>query len=179
MAVKNRKSTALSIALVGIMAASIECVKLALAFLPNVEAVTLLIALYSFSFGWLGIAATVVFVCIEPLIWGFGTWFISYLIYWPLVAVVFFLFGRLKTKNRAILTLTAVALTLFFGVLTSFVDVGLFSGSFDKLFYRFSVYYARGIVFYAVQTVANAILFPLLFPLLSERLSQLREKMLG
>ena len=138
MAIRRRQSVALSIALVGIMAASIECVKLALAFLPNVEAVTLLTALYSFSFGWYGIAAAVVFVCIEPLIWGFGTWFISYLIYWPLVAVVFFLFGRLKIKNRVSVTLTAVALTLFFGVLTSFVDVGLFSGSFDRLFYGFS-----------------------------------------
>lgn len=179
MVTRKRRRVALSLALVGIMAASIECVKLSLSFLPNVEAVTLLTALYSFSFGWHGIAAAVVFVCIEPLIWGFGTWFISYLIYWPLVAVVFFLFGRLKIKNRAIITLTAVALTLFFGVLTSFVDVGLFSGSFDKLLYRFGIYYARGIAFYAVQTVTNAILFPLLFPLLSEKLLQLRQKMLG
>ena len=178
MVMKKRGSIALSIALVGIMAASIECVKLALSFLPNIEAVTLFIALYSFVFGWYGIAAAVVFVCIEPLIWGFGTWFISYLIYWPLVAAVFFLFGRLKIKNRVSLTLTAVGLTLFFGVLTSFVDVGLFSGSFDKLFYRFGIYYARGVVFYAIQTVTNAILFPLLFPLLSERLSRLRKKML-
>ena len=178
MAIRKRRSVALSIALVGLMAASIECVKLALAFLPNVEAVTLLIALYSFTFGWLGIVAAAVFVCIEPLIWGFGTWFISYLIYWPLVAVVFFLFGRLKIKNRAILTLTAVGLTLFFGVLTSFVDVGLFSGSFDKIFYRFGIYYARGVLFYAVQTATNAVLFPLLFPTLSKKLSQLRQKML-
>ena len=34
-------------ALVGIMAATVECGKLALSFLPNVEVVTLLIALFS------------------------------------------------------------------------------------------------------------------------------------
>ena len=177
MVTRRRRSIALTIALIGIMAASIECVKLALSFLPNVEAVTLLTALYSFVFGWYGIVAALVFVCIEPLIWGFGTWLISYIIYWPLVAVVFFLFGRLKIKNRVSVTLAAVALTLFFGVLTSFVDVGLFSGSFDRLFYRFGIYYARGILFYLAQIVTNAILFPLLFPLLSDRLSRLRKKM--
>lgn len=176
--VKKSRSAALYIALVGFMAASIECVKLALAFLPNVEAVTLFIALYSFVFGWHGIAAAAVFVCIEPLIWGFGTWFISYLIYWPLTAAVFFLYGRLKVKSRTLFTVTAVTLTLFFGVLTSFVDVGLFSGSFDNLFYRFGIYYLRGIPFYAIQTATNAVVFPLLFLPLAKRLTQLRERLL-
>ena len=76
-----------AIALVGIMAATLECGKLVLSFIPNVEVVTLLVALYGYVFGGLGIIAAAVFVCIEPLIWGFGSWFITYIIYWPLVAV--------------------------------------------------------------------------------------------
>ena len=78
---KNYKTSALSIALVGVMAATVECAKLALAALPNIEVVTLLIAVFSCTFGSLGFAATLVFVMIEPLIWGFGGWFITYLIY--------------------------------------------------------------------------------------------------
>ena len=57
--VKNKAyKTAEIIALVGIMAATLECAKLALASLPNIEAVTLLSAVYGYVFGPLGIAAT-------------------------------------------------------------------------------------------------------------------------
>lgn len=161
------------------MAATLECGKLALAALPNFEVVTLLCGIYGYVFGPLGVIASLVFVAIEPLIWGFGTWIISYIIYWPLVSVVFFLLSRFKVKSRVILTAAALILTLFFGVLTSLVDVGLFSGSYENFFYRFSVYYARGVVFYAIQLGANAILFPLLFPYLSSRLGALRSRMCG
>ena len=166
------KRGALSIALVGIMAATLECVKLALASIPNVEAVTLFTALFAYVLGPLGVAASLVFVCIEPIIWGFGTWIISYFIYWPLVAIVFMLLGRAKVKNIILITSVAVILTAFFGVLTSFVDVGLFSGAFDNLFYRFSIYYARGIGFYVTQIITNAVLFPLLFRILTKAMNR-------
>jgi pheromone shutdown protein TraB len=163
-----------AVALVGIMAATMECGKLALSFLPNIEIVTLLHALYGYAFGYLGIVASVVFVFIEPLIYGFGTWVPTYFLYWPLVAAVFWLLSRLKVKNRWLITAVAVLLTIWFGVLSSLVEIGLFSGFFDDFFKRFSVYYLRGIPFYLAQTVTNAVLFPLLFRFVSARLSRLR-----
>ena len=166
----KKVSPAKALALVGISAATVECGKLALVALPNVEVVTLLVALYGYVFGLLGVLAAVVFVTIEPIIWGFGPWVISYIIYWPLVALVFWLLRKMRIKNRWLITVTAVVLTLFFGVLSSLVDVGLFTGFFDSFFERFAVYYARGIVFYAVQAVSNAVLFPLLFRFLSDKL---------
>lgn len=156
-------SVAKRIATVGIAAATLECGKLVLAVIPNVEVVTLLTAIYGYTFGVWGVLASVVFVCIEPLIWGFGSWFITYLIYWPLLAVVFALLGRARVKLRIILTAAALVLTLFFGILSSLVDVGLFTGYFDRFFYRFGIYYLRGIVFYAIQLATNAVLFPMLF----------------
>lgn len=159
----TRKAT-FRVVLVGLCAASIECGKLALAAIPNVEVVTLLTALYGYAFGGIGIAASVVFVCIEPCIYGFGTWVVSYFIYWPLVAVVFMLLGKIKLKNRWLLTLTAVTLTIFFGFLTSVVDVGLFMGRFDSFWERFSIMYLRGIPFYVAQVVTNLVVFPTLFP---------------
>ena len=164
-----------TIAIVGMMAATLECAKLVLAVIPNVEAVSLLIALYSFVFGWSGIAAAVVFVCIEPLIWGFGTWLVSYLIYWPTLAVLFFILGRLRIKNRFIITGVAALMTFIFGILTSLVDIGLFSGSFDSFFYRFGVYYARGIIFYAVHIVSNLLIFLLIFTPLRRLLEKIRK----
>ena len=165
MVKKNRKFTSVAkrVATVGIAAATLECGKLVLAVIPNVEVVTLLTAIYGYTFGVWGVLASVVFVCIEPLIWGFGSWFITYLIYWPLLAVVFALLGRARVKSRIILTAAALLLTLFFGILSSLVDVGLFTGYFDRFFYRFGIYYMRGIAFYAIQLATNAVLFPMLF----------------
>ena len=164
---------ALSVALVGIMAAMLECVKLALSFLPNIEAVTLFCALFGYCFGWLGVIASVVFVCIEPIIYGFGSWVIAYFLHWPIVTLGFMLLRRLGVKGRIIPTAAALVFTLWFGILTSLIDVGLFMGAFDNFFYRFFILYSRGIVFYALQLVSNAVLFPLLFPFLSRLLSKL------
>ncbi len=172
---KNRtkvKSTASKVALVGIMAATAEVGKLALAAIPNVEIVTLLLALYAYVFGCLGILAAAVFVCIEPLIWGFGSWMLSYFIYWPLVALIFWLLGATRVKNRFILAGIAVTLTAFFGVLTSAVDVGFFMGKFDGFLYRFSIMYMRGLPFYITQIICNAALFVGVFPFLSRKLKQ-------
>lgn len=167
---KKKIGIARAICLVGLMAASIECGKLVLAAIPNVEVVTLLCAIYGYTFGPLGVIASVIFVCIEPMIYGFGTWVITYAIYWPLVSLVFMLLGRIRVRNRVVITAVALTLTLFFGVLSSFVDVGLFSGRFDRLFTRFAIYYARGVLFYAVQLATNAVIFPLLFRPLTEKL---------
>ena len=167
-------SGAKAIALVGITAATLECAKLALSAIPNVEVVTLLLALYGYVFGWYGVLSAVVFVSIEPIIYGFGTWVVSYYIYWPLVAMIFMLLGKIRMKNRWLLTLAALVLTFFFGVLSSLIDVGLLSGNFDNFLYRFGVYYARGVVFYAIQLACNAVLFPLVFNFLADKLSRLR-----
>ncbi len=168
----------LRIVLVGLMAATLEVGKFTLSFLPNIEVVTLFCALFGYVFGGAGVIATLVFIAIEPLIYGFGTWIISYCLYWPFVAIIFMLLGRLKVKNRVILTAIAVILSAWFGVLSSLVDVGLFSGYFDNFLYRFGIYYLRGITFYATQIICNAILFPLLFRKLSELLTNLNKRML-
>lgn len=170
------KNTAASVALVGIMAASVECAKLALASVPNVEAVTLLVAVYGYVFGTLGVAAAFVFVMIEPLIWGFGTWIISYFIYWPLVALCFMLLGKKGVSKRFPLTLAALILTAFFGILTAAVDVGLFSGSYESFGARFFIYYIRGVWFYVSQLFSNLLAFYLIFPTLCGLLLRIKKK---
>ncbi len=169
----SAKNTAKKVALVGISAATLECGKLALAALPNIEVVTLLSALYGYVFGSLGVLSALVFVCIEPLIYGVGTWLPLYFIYWPLVAAVFMLLGKKNVENRVILTAFALVLTVIFGFLSALIDVGLFSGYFDNFFYRFGIYYMRGIPFYIAQTVTNAVLFPAVFLPLAEKLKKI------
>ncbi|MDD4291291.1 MAG: hypothetical protein PHX51_03510 [Clostridia bacterium] len=166
--------SAKSVALIGIMVAMLEGGKLALMTIPNVEVVTLFCALFGYVFGVYGIIASVLFVICETMIWGFGTWAIGYFLYWPLVAFVFMMLGRAKIRNRWVLTGIAVALTAFFGVLTSLVDIGLFSGSFQNFWQRFAIYYARGIVFYVIQIVCNLVLFISFFVLLSKLLYKMK-----
>lgn len=162
--------SARSIALVGIMTASLTCSKLALSFLPNIEVVTLLTALYGYVFGIYGILAAVLFVCIEPLIYGFGSWFVTYILYWPAVALVFMLLGRRGVKSRIFLTSVALGMTLCFGIISSVVDAAFYLGINENYFSNLTLYYVRGLVFYALQLVTNAAVFPSLFPLLSNKL---------
>ena len=160
-----------NVALIGIMAATIECGKLVLSFLPNVEVVTLLCAIYGYVFGWLGVVATLVFVCVEPLIWGLGSWIVTYIIYWPLVAFAFMLLSKRGIKNRWIITAVAVGLTVAFGILSSVIDTAFYLGINQAYFRNFILYYVRGAVFYIVQTVCNGVIFPTLFTFLVEKLT--------
>ena len=182
MSLHGKHSPARAVALVGICAALLECVKLALMWIPNVEGVTLLVALFGYVFGIWGVISAIVFVTIEPLIFGFGAWVISYYLYWPALAFIFMLLGKYThlsgIKERIIPTVIAVVMTLWFGVLTSAVDVGLFMGRFDNFLYRFGVMYVRGIVFYAIQVGVNLVMFPLLFSYLAGKLKMLSSKVL-
>ena len=170
-------TSAKSIALIGIMAATVECGKLALSFIPNVEVVSFLLALYSYVFGWQGVIASVVFVCIEPLIWGFGTWMVTYFIYWPSLAIVFLLLGRAKIGSRWILTGIAVLATWFFGVLSSLADVLILTGITPYFFKNFALFYVRGIVFYVIQISCNAVLFFTMFEFFKSKLGIIKRRM--
>jgi hypothetical protein len=167
-----------SIAAVGVMAATLECGKIILSFLPNIEVVSLLTAIYGYIFGWAGVVATLVFVMIEPLIWGFGPWFITYLIYWPLLAMLFMLLRRLKIDNRIVFTAVALGMTLLFGVLSSIVDVALYIGVNKHYFSNLVIYYIRGIGFYLAQLACNAVLFSLIFVPLRDRLILIKGKLM-
>ena len=72
MKTSSHRDRALKLALIAIMAATLEGGKLALSFIPNVEIVTLLCAVYGYVFGFYGIIATYIFVGIETLIWEIG-----------------------------------------------------------------------------------------------------------
>ena len=161
-------------AVVGLMAATVECAKLVLAAIPNVEVVTLLLAVYGYVFGWLGVASAALFVCIEPLIWGIGPWVITYAIYWPSVAAVFMLLRRINVKNRWVISGVAVLMTFTFGILSSVIDGLFLFGLTRRFFINIILYYSRGIPFYITQMACNAVVFAALFVLLRKKLAELK-----
>ena len=173
------------VALIGICAALLEAVKIALEPIPNVEGITLLCALFGYCFGSIGVLASVVFAAIEPLRWGIHTWVILYLIYWPSVSIAFMIFRKLKIKNIFVVTGAAVLLTVWFGIFSSLIDTFFFrffseywSISKRTFWTIFTASYLNGVSFYITQIVCNAILFPLLFRPLSELMLRLRAKFL-
>ncbi len=157
------RTRAIKLALIAVMAATMEGGKLALSFIPNVEIVTLLCALYGYVFGLSGVVATYVFVGLETLIWGVSSWVITYLIHWGAVAIIFALLGRFRIKNRLITTACAMALTVAFGVLSSLIDTGLFTGFYDDFWKRFAIIYTRGAAFYIAEIICNLVLFLVAF----------------
>lgn len=71
--------------------------KEAMAFLPNFEPVSLLVILFTLSFGWrMGLGAVAVFLGAEGLLYGFGTWWVMYLYIWPLLWGLVWLFRWMK-----------------------------------------------------------------------------------
>ena len=70
--------------------------KEALAFLPNVELVSLLTILFTLVFRRRVIGALAVFLLLEGVLYGFGTWWVMYLYIWPLLAGVTWLFRWMK-----------------------------------------------------------------------------------
>ncbi len=71
------------------LAATITGGKLALAAVPNVEIVTLLIIVYTAVFGLsVSLPVTLIFVSAEILIFGLNTWVVSYYIHWCALAAL-------------------------------------------------------------------------------------------
>lgn len=62
--------------------------QISLAFLPNVELVTLLIVIFTKNLGKDGIFACFIYVWLNAFSAGFGLWWVTYLVVWPLFALM-------------------------------------------------------------------------------------------
>ena len=170
------------IVLTALAAALLSAGKQALAAIPNVEVVTLLIMLYAACFKpQIAFLATAVFIVIECFIWGIHTWVLAYVIHWNFVAFATFLLARVfKFKNRWIYFAFTVLVTAAFGVLTTLIDAIIGAGRTGRSFALiFSVTYMRGIYFYIVHVVGNAAFNVTLFAPMRDLLDKLMIKYYG
>ena len=178
----KRRLLTKDIVLTALAAALLSAGKQALAAIPNVEVVTLLIMLYAACFKpQITFFATAVFILIECFIWGIHTWVIAYLIHWNFVAFATFLLARVfKVKNRFIYLAFTILVTAVFGVLTTAIDALLGAGKNGWTFSRiFVVTYMRGIYFYIVHVVGNAAFNITLFAPMRDLLNKLMIKYYG
>ena len=153
------------VALSGILGAILLVSQIALAPLPNIEVVSVLVVLFTLVLGrYVGYTLSV-FVLLEGLVYGFGLWWFSYLYIWTVLAILTFLFR--KMDSRLGWALLCGFYGLLFGTLSSFPTFVL-SGFSVGVAYIFS-----GIPFDLIHAAANFLLAFLLLPVLRKLLEKL------
>lgn len=163
----KQKLFAKDIALIGMMTATIEVAKLSLSFLPNVELVTLLLILYTLYFGGKIVYVILAFVLIEGCLYGFGTWWFSYLYVWPILVGLTWLFRR--QKSVWFWSVFSGAYGLCFGALCS-VTTLVIGGP-----YAAFTWWVAGIPYDLIHCGGNFVLCLILFRPLNAALNHFRK----
>lgn len=164
-----RRTATLYIVRVAIMAAMLTAVKFALSFIPNVEALTVLIIVYGSTLGIAyALPAALIFCTVEIAIYGAGSWTLLYFVYWPLLAVVASCF--LKGRRLWLAVIFGIAGSVLFGVLSACCDTlfcvtSLAPSHLDDYWIAF---YLRGLYFDLTHVISSAVtVFVLYLPLIA------------
>lgn len=109
------------VVLFGILGALTFALKFAMAGLPNIEPVSLLMMVFGVVFGLKALYPCYVYVAMEILTFGIGTWNINYLYIWAIIVVAAWLMR--KTEQPLAWALLSGVFGLFFGAFCAPVDV--------------------------------------------------------
>lgn len=146
----NRSNKIKDIAVMGMMVAILEILKFALMALPNIEAVTLMIIIFTLYIGKKAFLVVTAFSLVECIIWGFGLWSIGYFYIWPILVLIVLIFR--KNEN-----------SFFWAIIAGFY--GLFFGAFFAVIYIFTSgieaaisYWISGIPFDIIHCVGNFVI---------------------
>lgn len=91
------KFTAREIAVMGLLSALLFGAKMAMAPLPNIEPVSLLIMVYVSVMGLRALVPVYVYVFLEIVTWGFGYWSACYLYVWAVLAVAAWFLRKMES----------------------------------------------------------------------------------
>lgn len=159
------KLTILETILFGVLAALTFAMKVVMAPLPNIEPVSLTIMVYAVVFGLKALYPTYIYVLMEILYYGLGTWNINYLYVWGILAVAAWLLRKMEHPlGWAILS---GVFGLLFGALCAPVDA--FIGGLGYAVTK----WASGIPFDIAHCVGNFCIALFLFKPLRQLLERL------
>ena len=159
----DRSFGARDIALIGLMTAVIEVSKLALGFLPNIELTSFWLIFFTLVFGRRAAAAVPAMILIEGCIYGFGIWWWMYLLAWPLLTILAWIFRR--QESVWFWALLSGAFGLLFGAMGS--AVYFFAGVSGSIAVRLSASFAwwvAGIPWDIAHAAGNFFLMLFLYP---------------
>ena len=154
---KSEKSrfTTRDVVIMALLIALLVVSKEALAFLPNIELVSLLIILYSLQFGKKTIFIIIAFILIEGLLYGFGTWWWAYLYTWPLLYILTRVLR--KFTNPLAFVILCGGFGLAFGFLCALVYLPI-SGPQTAI-----AWFLAGLPYDVIHCVGNTIIAAVLF----------------
>jgi len=142
--------------------------KMAMAGLPNIEPVSLLVMVYAVTLGKWALAPIYLYVVLEYAIWGFNTWSICYLYVWLILAILTWLLRKMESKlGWAVLS---GAFGLCFGALCALVYIPIGGWA-----YALS-WWVSGIPFDAIHCAGNFVMALVLFAPLRKLLDLLLQK---
>lgn len=156
------------ITIIGLLSTILVVSKEALAALPNIELVSLLIIIYTLTFERKTIIIIYVFILIEVLLYGLGIWFFAYIYIWIILYAVTRIFRKLRSP--LIWAVIAGAFGLLFGTLYS--GVYLVTGGIGSAI----AWWINGIPWDITHCIGNFVLALALFRPLYHILSLLRKK---
>lgn len=154
--------------LFAVLGALTFAMKVVMAPLPNIEPVSLSILLYAGVFGLKGLYPTYLYVMLEILFYGLGSWNVNYLYIWGLLAVA--AWALQKMQSRVGWALLSGFFGLSFGALCAPVDVCI--GGWGYAVAK----WVSGIPFDVAHCVGNFVLALLLYPPLRELLTRLSRR---
>ena len=157
------------IALFGMLGALTFGAKVAMAGLPNIEPVTLFVMVFGAVFGWKALYPVFVYVTLEILLYGIGTWNLMYLYIWPLLAVLAFLMR--KRQDAVDWAILAGAFGLCFGALCAPVDFLL--GDLGYVIAK----WISGLLFDVTHCIGNFVIALVTFKPLRQLLEKLYRKL--
>lgn len=144
------------LAMDGVLTAILFVSQVAIAYLPNIELVSLLVITYTLVLGKRVLPILVAFTLLEGILYGFGIWWVSYLYIWPILSCLTWVMKKFHAPDWGYAYLSC-GFGLGFGFLCSFP---YFAGGFSAAF----SYWIAGIPFDLIHGAANLVIALTLFP---------------
>lgn len=162
--------------IIGMLGAILVAVQYTLAFLPNIELVSLLIITFTLILNKKTIYIICIFFLLEGLLFGFGLWWVNYLYIW----FILYLITTILKKERSpfIWAIVSGCFGFSFGALCSipYFFMGLAGGSLGNGFTSAFAYWISGIPFDLIHGISNYIIALFLFKPLFNILNRLNNQ---
>jgi energy-coupling factor transport system substrate-specific component len=155
--------------LLALCTALIFGLQVAMAPLPNIEPVTLLIMLYTRMFHRRTLYIIYAFALLEGLLYGFGIWWIMYLYVWTLLWLAVTLLG--PDQHPVVMAVTAGVFGLVFGALCAIPYI--FISGIPTAF----AWWVAGIPFDLIHGVSNFLIALVLYAPLSRLTDRLMQQL--
>jgi len=163
--------TVRKLVLLALLAASALALQIALAFIPNVELVTLWFLVIGLTLSFKeSLIVVFVFTLLEALVWGFGDWVLGYLWIWTIWMILVRLFKPILKDKTQFWALLGASFGFAFGFLFAVQHALLYGLNMGI------VYWIRGISFDIIHAFSNYSLILILFTPISKVFNNLLRK---